>query len=64
MLTNSRDIIKRLERDGWVHDRTKGDHHVYKKIGVRDHISITHPRKDVSVGLVIKIYKVAGWPRD
>jgi predicted RNA binding protein YcfA (HicA-like mRNA interferase family) len=64
MLTNSRDIIKRLERDGWVHHRTKGDHHVYKKAGIRDHISLTHPRKDVSIGLAIKIYKVAGWPRD
>jgi predicted RNA binding protein YcfA (HicA-like mRNA interferase family) len=62
MLTNSRDIIKRLEKDGWVHFRTSGDHHIYKKQGVDDHISITHPRKDCSPGLVRKIYKTAGWP--
>jgi predicted RNA binding protein YcfA (HicA-like mRNA interferase family) len=61
MLTSSRDIIKRLERDGWVHDRTNGDHWVYKKVGVRDHVVVTHPRKDMSIGVVRKIYKAAGW---
>lgn len=62
MLTSSRKIVERLENDGWVHVRTKGDHHIYKKQEVAEIISITHPRKDVSPGLVRKIYKIAGWP--
>src|SRR6202171_4123810 len=30
MLTNSRDIIRRLERDGWTLVRVTGSHHVFK----------------------------------
>ena len=30
MLTNSRDIIRRLEREGWTLDRVTGSHHVFK----------------------------------
>ena len=30
MLTNSRDIIRRLEREGWTLVRVTGSHHVFK----------------------------------
>jgi hypothetical protein len=30
MLTNSRDIKRRLEQEGWVIDRITGSHHVFK----------------------------------
>jgi predicted RNase H-like HicB family nuclease len=30
MLTNSRDIIRRLEQEGWALVRTTGSHHVFK----------------------------------
>jgi predicted RNA binding protein YcfA (HicA-like mRNA interferase family) len=64
MLTNSRDIIRRLETDGWREMRVAGSHHVFKKPGVRDSITVPHPKKDLSPGLVHSIYRIAGWPRD
>ncbi|KAF0122323.1 MAG: hypothetical protein FD139_1094 [Methylocystaceae bacterium] len=30
MLTNSRDIKRRLEHDGWVLERVTGSHHVFE----------------------------------
>jgi predicted RNA binding protein YcfA (HicA-like mRNA interferase family) len=30
MLTNSRDIKRRLEQDGWILERVSGSHHVFK----------------------------------
>jgi len=40
MLTNSRDIKRRLEQEGWVVDRVTGSHHVFK-----------HPRRPATIVL-------------
>ena len=64
MLSNSSDIIRRLKREGWKCVRVAGSHHVFKKPGVRDTIVVPHPKKSFGPGLVSKIYKQAGWPRD
>ncbi|MGX1785651.1 type II toxin-antitoxin system HicA family toxin [Bosea sp. NPDC055332] len=64
MLNNSSDIIRRLEREGWECVRVAGSHHVFKKLGVRDIIVVPHPKKSFGPGLVLKIYKQAGWLRD
>lgn len=64
MLTNSRDIIRRLMQDGWVLDRVRGSHHIFKRKGNRDQITLQHPEKDLGVGLVLKIYRIAGWQKD
>ena len=64
MLNNSADIIRRLEREGWECVRIAGSHRVFKMSGVRDTIVVPHPKKALGPGLVLKIYKQAGWPRD
>ena len=64
MLTNSRDIKSRLERDGWRLERVSGSHHVFKHRQRRDTIVLPHPKKDLGMGLVQAIYRQAGWPRD
>ena len=64
MLSNSADIIRRLEREGWECVRVAGSHHVFKKPGIRDTIVVPHPKKSFGHGLVLKIYKQAGWPRE
>jgi predicted RNA binding protein YcfA (HicA-like mRNA interferase family) len=64
MLTNSRDIKRRLEREGWVLVRTAGSHHVFKGPASRETIVLPHPKKDLGPGLVRAIYKQAGWERD
>mgnify|MGYP002129098577 FL=1 len=57
---NSKELIKALEKDGWVLRGSKGSHHVFnhpRKVG---HITVPHPKKDQGVGLVQKLLKQAG----
>lgn len=61
METNSRKLMRMLEKDGWVLDRVKGDHHTFKHPDRREIISLTHPRKDLPTGLARAIYRIAGW---
>ena len=62
MLTNSRDIMRRLEAEGWMLVRARGSHHVFRHPKNGKVIVLPHPRKDLGVGLVRAIYKEAGWP--
>ncbi len=64
MLTNSRDIIRRLEREGWVETRVSGSHHVFKHPKTGQTLVIPHPKKDLGKGLVRAIYRGAGWTPD
>jgi predicted RNA binding protein YcfA (HicA-like mRNA interferase family) len=64
MLRDSRDIIRRLERDGIVLVSVRGSHHKFRHpISGRVAI-VTHPRKDIPAGTVRSIYVQAGWPKD
>jgi len=61
---NSSELIKRLEKSGWVLRGAKGSHHIYTHPGRASHISIPHPKKDLGVGLVHKLLKQAGLKAD
>jgi predicted RNA binding protein YcfA (HicA-like mRNA interferase family) len=57
---NSSALIRLLETDGWVLDRIRGSHHVFRhpvKAGI---VVVPHPKKDLGKGLVAKIRKEAG----
>jgi predicted RNA binding protein YcfA (HicA-like mRNA interferase family) len=64
MLTSSRDIIRRLEREGWTCVRVTGSHHVFKNPVSEEPVVVPHPKKDLGKGLVRAIYKRAGWKPD
>ncbi len=64
MLTNSRDIVRRLEREGWVCVHITGSHHVFKNPNSKDVVTVPDPKKDLGKGLVHAIYKGAGWKPD
>ena len=57
---NSADVIKKLEKAGWVLRGVKGSHHIYTHPEHGGHISVPHPKKDLGVGLVHKLLKQAG----
>lgn len=57
MLTNSRDIVRRLEREGWTLVRVTGSHHVFKNPASGETVVVPHPKKDLGKGLVRAIYK-------
>jgi predicted RNA binding protein YcfA (HicA-like mRNA interferase family) len=64
LLTNSRDIKRRLEQEGWILERATGSHHVFKHPVTRATVVLPHPKKDLGRGLVRAIYKQAKWPPD
>lgn len=61
MEKDSRKPIGMLKKDGWVLDRVNGDHHTFKHPQRPLLVTVTHPRRDLPVGLVRRIYKLAGW---
>ena len=64
MRTNSRDIKRRLEQDGWILERVSGSHHVFKHPQSPRTIVLPHPKKDLGRGLIRNIYRDAGWKPD
>ena len=62
MLTDSRLILARLQREGWSVMRSKGSHHILRHPTVATIVVLPHPRKDLPVGTVRSIYRAAGWP--
>jgi predicted RNA binding protein YcfA (HicA-like mRNA interferase family) len=64
MLTNSRDIIRRLKQDGFGLLRVAGSHHQFKHPISKRRVTVTHPKKDLPLKTVQSIYEQAGWPRD
>ena len=55
----SADLIRELEADGWVLDRDRGSHHVFKHPRRPGRVVVPHPKKDLGVGLVAAIRKQA-----
>lgn len=59
MLRNSKDIVKRLESEGFTLVSTRGSHRKYRK-GDRT-VIVPHPKKDLPLGTAKSIAKQAGW---
>lgn len=57
----SRDIIKRLEAEGWVLVAQKGSHTQFKHASKTGRVTIPHPNKDIKIGTLKSIKKQAGW---
>lgn len=57
---NSKELIRILEDDGWVHIRTSGSHHQFKHPQKALLMTVPHPKKDLPVGTVNSILKKAG----
>lgn len=64
VLTNSRDIIRRLETDGFGLVSVRGSHHKYRHAASGRTVILPHPRKDIPIGTVRSIYRQAGWALD
>lgn len=62
LLRNSRDIIRRLEAEGWSLVSTRGSHNKFRKDGIT--LVVPHPKRDLPVGTARSIARVAGWLED
>ncbi|OAN50020.1 type II toxin-antitoxin system HicA family toxin [Magnetospirillum moscoviense] len=56
----SAELIRLLEGDGWVLDRVRGSHHVFRHPTKPGIVVVPHPKKDLGTGLVAAIRKQAG----
>ncbi len=55
----SADLIRELVELGWILDRVRGSHHVFKHPQRPGIIVVPHPKKDLGTGLVAAIRKQA-----
>ncbi|WP_417619297.1 type II toxin-antitoxin system HicA family toxin [Parasphingorhabdus sp.] len=59
MERSSKQIIRRLRKEGFELVSVRGSHHKYRK---DDRIIIVpHPKKDLPVGTARSIARIAGW---
>lgn len=58
---DSKNIIKRLKKEGWYHVNTVGSHQHFKHPTKKGKITVPHPRKDFPKGTLNNIFKQAGW---
>ncbi|HXA24862.1 MAG TPA: type II toxin-antitoxin system HicA family toxin [Acetobacteraceae bacterium] len=56
----STDLVRELRAAGWMLDRIRGSHHVFKHPLRPGIIVVPHPKKDLGPGLVAAIRKQAG----
>jgi predicted RNA binding protein YcfA (HicA-like mRNA interferase family) len=47
---NSKELIRALEKDGWVLRGSKGSHHVFNHPLKAGHITVPNPKKDLGIG--------------
>jgi predicted RNA binding protein YcfA (HicA-like mRNA interferase family) len=56
----SADLIKTLQKAGWVLRAVRGSHHIFNHPTLPGHVTVPHPKKDLGKGLVHAILKQAG----
>lgn len=57
---NSMEIIKILEKDGWIKHNQKGSHCQYKHPTKKGKVTVPHPKRDLPKKTVASIFKQAG----
>lgn len=57
---SSRELIKKIEADGWYEVAQKGSHKQFKHAVKPGKVTIPHPVKDMPPGTVNSILKQAG----
>lgn len=60
MIVNSREIIKKLEQDGWFEVTQAGSHKQFKHRKKPGRVTVPSSRKDVPLGTLRSIEKQAG----
>jgi predicted RNA binding protein YcfA (HicA-like mRNA interferase family) len=57
---SSRNLISRLQADGWQCVRVSGSHHQFRHPTKKGTVTVPHPRKDLKRGTVRAILKASG----
>jgi predicted RNA binding protein YcfA (HicA-like mRNA interferase family) len=59
MESNSKNIVKRLEAEGWILISVKGSHHKFRRGSIT--VIVPHPKRDLPIGTARSIAKAVGW---
>lgn len=57
---HSREVIRKLQEDGWYLVRTRGSHQQYKHPRKKGTTTIKHPDKDIPIKTLKSIEKQSG----
>lgn len=57
---SSKDLIKILKEDGWIHKSTVGSHKQFMHPTKLGKVTIPDPKKDLPIGTINSILKQAG----
>jgi predicted RNA binding protein YcfA (HicA-like mRNA interferase family) len=57
---SSREVIKKLQDDGWYLVGSVGDHHHFKHPTKKGKVTVTHPVKDIPIKTLKSIEKQSG----
>jgi predicted RNA binding protein YcfA (HicA-like mRNA interferase family) len=57
---DSKTLIRLLEERGWKEVRRESSHRTYKHPEVKEIITVQHPRKDLPIGTLQSIRRIAG----
>lgn len=57
---DSREIIRALIDDGWVHKRTTGSHWHFSHAVKPGFVTVPHPKRDIPVGTISAIERQSG----
>ncbi|MDD9149246.1 type II toxin-antitoxin system HicA family toxin [Sporolactobacillus sp. CQH2019] len=57
---SSREVLKKLKKDGWYIVHTVGDHVQLKHPAKKGRVTLTHPRKDIPSGTLKSIEQQSG----
>jgi predicted RNA binding protein YcfA (HicA-like mRNA interferase family) len=58
---NSREIVRRLQSEGWMLVSVEGSHHKFRHPDRAYPIIVPHPKKNLPTGTARAIAKAAGW---
>ena len=59
-MRSSTDVIRHLRAAGWTLVRVKGDHHHFKHPENPAIITVPHPKRDLSIGVLKNIERLSG----
>ncbi|HYB10888.1 MAG TPA: type II toxin-antitoxin system HicA family toxin [Alphaproteobacteria bacterium] len=57
---DSRQIIKKIEADGWYEVAQKGSHKQFRHPTKKGRVTVVHPAKDVTIGTLRSIERQSG----
>lgn len=57
---DSKEVIKRLTKAGWVKDRQVGSHATFKHPDQPLLVTVPHPKRDLPIGILRSIEKISG----